>query len=279
MPLRRQPARLDRVGEDDRRAIARPRPPRRNASSRSARSCPPRSATAASDLGVVEIADEALDVAPPAALAREPLAQLAGRAAQQPLVLLVAHRVDPLAQRRAAVALEQLAQPPPVLDGDRLPARRLEHAEQAADGHVGHDAVERLPVEVDDPQHLAEPRDHGIDERLPDRALVELGVADERDLAAALRHVEVPGDVALRDRAPERRGRADPDGARREVDDARILGPARVALQSAELAQPRQVAPVERAEQVVDRRAARARRAASPRRDRARAGARSRAPS
>ena len=49
-------------------------------------------------------------------------------------------------------------------------------------GDVGHDAVERLAVEVDDPQHLAEPRDDRVDERLPDRALVELGVAEQRDL-------------------------------------------------------------------------------------------------
>ena len=89
--------------------------------------------------------------------------------------------------------------------------------------------------------------DHRVDERLPDRALVELGVADERDLAPALRHVEVPGDVAVGDRAPERRGGADADRARREVDGAGVLGPARVALQPAELAQRRQVAAVERA--------------------------------
>ena len=226
---------------------------RRKASSRSARSCPREVGDRRRHLGVVEVGDQPLDVAPPAAVARQPLAELAGRAAQQSLIFLVAHRVDAVAQRLAAPAREQLAQAPAVLDGDRLPARGLEHAEQAADGHVRHDAVERLPVEVDDPQHLAEARDHRVDERLPDRALVELGVADERDVAAALRHVEVPGHVALRDRAPERRCRTDADRPRREVDDARILGPARIALQAAELAQPRQVAAIERAEEVVDR--------------------------
>ena len=51
-------------------------------------------------------------------------------------------------------------------------------AADPAGGDVGHDAVERLAVEVDDPQHLAEARDHRVDERLPDRALVELGVAE-----------------------------------------------------------------------------------------------------
>ena len=253
MPLRRQPARLDRVREDHRRPVARPR--RRAGTRRAGRRGRGRRdrQTAAVTSASSRSPTRRCDLAAPAAVARQPLAQLAGRAAQEPLVLLVAHRVDPLAQRVAAVALEQLAQAAAVLDGDRLPAGRLEHPAQAAGRHVRHDAVERLPVEVDDPQHLAEARDHRIDERLPDRALVELGVADERDVAPALRHVEVAGDVALRDRAPERRGRADADGARREVDDAGILGPARVALQPAELAQRRQVAAVERAEQVVDR--------------------------
>ena len=226
---------------------------RRNASSRSPRSCPPRSRdAAASHLGVVEVADEALDVAPPAP-------SPGSRSRSSPAGLRSSRwysslGISSIRSRSASppVAREQLAQTPAVLDRDRLPAGRLEHAPHPAGGDVGHDAVERLPVEVDDPQHLAEPRDHRVDERLPDRALVELGVADQRDLAPALRHVEVPGHVAVRDRAPDRRGRADPDRAGREVDDVRILGPARVALQAAELAQRRQVAAVELAEQVVD---------------------------
>ncbi len=73
--------------------------------------------------------------------------------------------------------------------------------------------------------HSTSPRrgDHRIDERLPDRALVELGVAEQRDVAAALRHVEVAGDVAVRERAPDRRRRADADRAGREVDRVGVL--------------------------------------------------------
>ncbi len=186
---------------------------RANASSRSARSCPARSQIGRRDLASSRSAVSALDLAPPAAIARQPLAQLCGGTAQQALVLLVAHRVDPVAQRLAARTLEQLAQTPSVLDGDRLPAGGLEHAAQAPGRHLGHDAVERLPVEVDDPQDLAQARHHRIDERLPDGAFIELGIAHERDMAAALRHVEVPGHVALGDRAPERRRRADPDAS------------------------------------------------------------------
>ena len=36
-----------------------------------------------------------------------------------------------------------------------------------------------------------------IHDRLPDRALVELRVANHGDLPSALRHVKTPGDVAM----------------------------------------------------------------------------------
>jgi hypothetical protein len=36
--------------------------------------------------------------------------------------------------------------------------------DQAPGGDVGHHAVQRLAVEVDDPQHLAQPRDHRVDD-------------------------------------------------------------------------------------------------------------------
>ena len=124
---------------------------------------------------------------------------------------------------------------------------------EPAGGDVGHDAVERLAVEVDDPHHLAELAHHRIGDRLPTCALVELGVADQRDLASADRHVEVPGDVAVRERAPHRRRRAEPDGPGGVVDRVGVLGPRRVGLEPAELAQRRQVGAVEPPEQVVER--------------------------
>jgi hypothetical protein len=60
----------------------------------------------------------------------------------------------------------------------------------------GHDAVQRLAVEVDDPQHLAELGDHRVQDRLPDRALVQLGVPEQRVLP--------PGTRVARRRAPRR---------------------------------------------------------------------------
>ena len=167
--------------------------------------------------------------------------------AEQPLVLLVGHRVDPGAQRGAGL------QPRPVLDHHGVPAGGLEHRREPAGRDVRHDAVERLAVEVDDPHHLAEARDHRVRDRLPAGALVELGVADQRDLAAAAGDVEVAGDVAVRERAPDRRGGAEAHGAGGVVDRVGVLRPARVGLQAAVGAQRGQVAAVEPAEQVVDR--------------------------
>ena len=175
------------------------------------------------------------------------LAQLGRARAQQPLVLLVGHRVHALAQRRVA------GQPRAVLDHHAVPAGRLEHRGQPPRGDVGHHAVQRLAVEVDDPHDLAELGHHRVGDRLPAGALVELGVADQRDLAAADRDVEVPGDVAVRERAPHRRGRPEADRAGRVVDRVGVLGAAGVGLQAAELAQRGQVAAVQAAEQVVDR--------------------------
>ena len=96
-------------------------------------------------------------------------------------------------------------------------------------------------------------RDHRVRDRLPARALVELGVAEQRDLAAADRDVEVARHVAVRDRAPDRRRRPDPDRAGRVVDRVGVLRARGVGLQPAELAQRLQVARLEPPEQVVDR--------------------------
>jgi hypothetical protein len=202
-------------------------------------------------LVVAELADERGQVA---VVTGEALAQLLRRGAQEALVLLVRHLVDAAPQLRAAAALEQGVEAAAVLDRDRLPAGRLEHVRPAAEGDVRHHPVERLAVQVDHPQHLAELRHAGIRDRLPDGALVELGVAHERDLPASGGNVEaVVLEVAARDRPPDRRGRADADRAGRVVHRVRVLGAARIALESPEGPQRLEVGPLERAEQVVDR--------------------------
>jgi hypothetical protein len=200
---------------------------------------------------VPELAGERGELAAPSGQA---LAQLRRLGAQEALVLLVGHLVDASPQRVASRALEQALEPAPVLDGDHLPAGRLEHSGEAPESDVRHDPVERLTVQVHHPQHLAEARDPGVGDRLPDGALVELGVPEQGDLAPTRRRLEaVVLEVAARDRSPDRGGRADADRAGRVVHRVGVLRPAWVALKAAEGAQRLEVGPVQAAEQVVDR--------------------------
>ena len=184
MALGRQAPRLDRVGEDHARAGRAPHRPRgrrragrrgrdrRGRAPRAAARGPPRRRSGARSPSGRRPS--------PGRRSRSSSAA----AAEQPLVLLVRHLIDPMAERLAAGPLEELSQAPAVLHRDRPPARGLEHRTDPPGGDVRHDPVERLAIEVDDPQHLAEPRDHRVHERLPDRTLVELGVTDKRDVAA-----------------------------------------------------------------------------------------------
>ena len=182
---------LDRVGEDDARAVAdgvglrgsrRSAPPGRGRRGRGRwRAARGRSR--------------------PETSTSEPLAQLAARRRA------AGAGTPRWASRRCARAARGwAASRGAVLDHHAVPAGRLEHARQAPGGDVGHDAVQRLAVEVDHPHDLAELGHHRVGDRLPAGALVELGVADQRDLAAADRHVEVA--------RPRSGGRARPRSAR-----------------------------------------------------------------
>ena len=137
------------------------------------------------EVGVVEGGEKLRDDVGARAGAGEAVAQFRRRAAQQPLILGVRHPVDAPLEVLAAGLCEQLGQEPPVLEGDDLPARRGEHRLQAGRRDVRHDTVERLAVEVDDPDDLAEVGHGRVEHRLPHRALVELGIADQAVLAAA----------------------------------------------------------------------------------------------
>ena len=121
----------------------------------------------------------------------------------------------------------------------------------------GHDPVEALAIEVDDHRHVAEVAEAVLEDRLPDVALVELGVADEgHEPALRLardRLAEMEPQVAIGQRREHRGDRTEADRAGREVDRVGVLGPRRVRLQPAELAQPGEHRGVEVAEQVLER--------------------------
>ena len=197
MALGRQRPALDRVGEDDATGGRGPRRPGGSRRSGSARSWPPRSRKVASS--------SASSRSSTSTSMRSRSSCASARRSRWYSSLGIAS----MRARRSGRLLQQRA----VLDHHRVPAGGLEHRREAAGGDVGDDAVERLAVEVDDPHDLAEARDHRVRDRLPAGALVELGVADQRDLAPAARDVEVAGDVAVRERAPDRRGGAEADGA------------------------------------------------------------------
>ena len=122
------------------------------------------------------------------AAVRDALAELVRVTAEQPLVLGVGHGVDPVPQRLPARAGEQVLEQPPVFQRDDLPARRAEHAAQPVGGDHRDHPVTRLAVHVDDPDDLAEFGHAGVDDGLPDRALVEFGVAELKKTKWALVH-------------------------------------------------------------------------------------------
>ena len=204
--------------------------------------------------GVVERVDERaqVPVVVGGAVSRQAVPQLGVGAAQQPLVLGVGHLVDAGAQRVAAGPGEQLLQQVPVLDRQYLPTGGGEHPLQPGGAEDRDDPVQALPVQVDDPDHLAQLADHRVEHGLPAGALVQLGVAEERVLPPRPDLSEL-ARVAAGQRTPDRRGRPDPDRARRVVDRVGVLRAARVALQAAERAQRGQVLRGQLAEQVVDR--------------------------
>ena len=104
---------------------------------------------------------------------------------------------------------------------------------------AGHHAVEALAVEVDDPGHAPEAARGGVGDGLPDVALVELRVADQRHEAPPAGEAEVRVEVAVDDAGEEGRRRAEADRAGGEVDGVGILGARGVGLQAAEVAQRR----------------------------------------
>ena len=177
---------------------------------------------------------------------------LVGRASQQTLILRIRHVQDSFAQRAAAGPGEQCFQERAEFHGDDLPAGGGEHALQAGCGDVRHHPVERLAVEVDDPHDLTEFGDRMIEDCLPHRALVEFGVTDQGVLTPGSGAAEGGVDVSAGDGAPDGSGGTDSHRSGRIVHRIGILGSARVALQTPELAQRGQVRLVEFTEQIVD---------------------------
>ena len=243
---------LDRVGEHDGRPVG-----------RLARAAEGREDVA--EVVAAEVADERADVVRLVEEAREGVvvgalerreqgaANVLGRGAEERLVRLVRHLVDPAAEEAASLARVRLAQLAAVLELDHVPAARPEVRLELGRPDPWDHAVERLAVEIDDPERVAEPARQRLGDRLPEVALVELRVAEQGDVAAARRGAEVGGDVPVGERSEQRGGAPEADRAGGVVDRVRVLGARGVALEPAEVAQPGQVGAVEASEEVLER--------------------------
>ena len=168
--------------------------------------------------------------------------------------------VDPRAPRRAALIVERRQfgvgqllepglelrmlverglQPLAVAQLDDAPAAASEDLVEPLEHAVGAGRVEALAVVVDDPPQVADVVLGALDDRFVDIALVELGIADQRDEAAAVLLVQpaVGGEIILHEAGEERDRDAEADRAGREIDRDPVLGPARIALRAAEAAE------------------------------------------
>ena len=249
-PRDRQPPPLHRVGEHDRRPVGH-RVALGVGVEKRADVVPPEVEHQRREVGIRHVGQRPLDIGRCAL--PDPGAQVGtGRARTAP-------GTRRRARRRASCAgpARTAARTSPAAAGrSGPPARATRGGEQRRALPVAgdrHDPVEGLPVAVDDPQHVAQPGRDGIGHRLPHAALVQFGVAEQRDEPAALPRPEVLVDVATGDGGEQRRDGPQPERARREVDPVGVAGPARVRLEAATRPEPREVAPVQPAEQVLDR--------------------------
>jgi hypothetical protein len=151
--------------------------------------------------------------------------------------LVVRKPLEPVLQRlvlrqhrRQLLAVAQL---------DHTPAAASEDLIEPLEHSIGARRIEALAIVVDDPPQVADVVLRALDDRFVDIALVELGITDQRDEAAAILLVQpaVRAQIILHQAGEERDRDAEPDGARREVDRDLVLGPARIGLRAAEAAE------------------------------------------
>ena len=135
-----------------------------------------------------------------------------------------------------------------------VPAERLEQRLVARPQALADDGIETLAVVVDDPPAIAQTLLPAFEDRLEDVALVELGVADERD-HAAFRFLPAPAvgaDIVLHQRREQRLRHAEPDRAGREIDVVGILGARRIALRALVAAELLELLAALASEQILD---------------------------
>ena len=180
-------------------------------------------------------------------------ADLCTALAQQTLVLGVRHAIDAALQRLATRQGEGFAEARTVLDDLDLPTVIAEDVGKFLRAHTGNHAVEALTIEIDDPGQLPESACGRIGQCLPDVALIQLGIAEERHEPTAGRDIEVCTHVAVDDTGEERCSGTKTNRPSREIDRIGVLRARGIGLQATKIAQLRQVVAIEAPEQIVDR--------------------------
>ena len=129
-----------------------------------------------------------------------------------------------------------------------------ERVDEALVEPFAHDRVEALAVVVDDPPGVAQPVFPAFEQRLEDVALVELGIADQRDHPAVRAILPQPCacTIILHEARKEGLRRAKADRAGGEIDVVEVLGARGIGLRAAEPAKVLQLVARLVAEQVLD---------------------------
>ena len=172
---------------------------------------------------------------------------------EQRLVGLVGHCVDVGPQRLTAGFLECAGEPAAVLRFGHVPAGVAEEVLEPFGDDARNHPIETLTIEVHDHGEVAEPFGHRLGDRLPHVALVELGIAHERDESSVGSSAEVGVEVPPGQGTEQWRNRTEPDRTGGEVGDVGILGARRVGLETTTLAQFGQVGAIELTGEVLDR--------------------------
>ena len=223
------------------------------ASSTASRSWPPRLVISVASWLVVVAVEDGADAGAAAEIALQMRAPRGPALEAQGGVEVVRAGVDPVPQGLAAGPGERRLQLLAVFDGHHLPADGGEELLDLGEQQLRHDPVQALAVVVDHPPEIADVVLPALEQGLVDVALVELGVADDRDHAPgrlAGRAQAVQGHVVLGQRGEQGHRGAQPDRAGREVDAALVLGARRVGLRAAQRAEVLQLLDRLAAEQV-----------------------------
>ena len=203
---------------------------------------------------VVVLVEQGADAAGVAEVAQQLLAPRRAPLVGEGRVARVLRGVDPVPQRVSARPLEDGGQQASVLEDFHPPVEVAEDGLEPIREALDHHGVQTLAVVVDDPPDVADvvlPRLH---QRLEDVALVELGVARDRD-HATLRPLGpelLQSHVVLDERREAGHGHAEADRSGGEIDVVGILRARRVRLRAAESAEAGELVLRLVAQQVLD---------------------------